>query len=58
MKKRTALGQLKKQGHSEQMFDGRPVIVIYYTFSDLNPCSANLRILVERFCLVNFDVTC
>ena len=58
MKKRTALGQLKNLCHPEQMFDDRLVIGICNTFSNLNPCSANLRILAERFCLVNFDVTC
>jgi L-arabonate dehydrase len=43
-----ARGWLKNQGHPEQMFDGRPVIGICNTFSDLNPCNANLRILAEQ----------
>ena len=43
-----ARGWLKAQGHPQQMFDGRPVIGICNTFSDLNPCNANLRILAEQ----------
>ena len=43
-----ARGWLRNQGHPEQMFDGRPVIGICNTFSDLNPCNANLRILAEQ----------
>jgi dihydroxy-acid dehydratase len=43
-----ARGWAKNQGHPEQMFDGRPVIGICNTFSDLNPCNAHLRILGEQ----------
>ncbi len=43
-----ARGWMRNQGHPEQMFDGRPVIGICNTFSDLNPCNANLRILAEQ----------
>ena len=42
-----ARGWLKNQGHPQQMFDGRPVIGICNTWSDLNPCNAHLRILAE-----------
>lgn len=38
---------LKNQGHPQQMFDGRPVIGICNTWSDLTPCNAHLRILAE-----------
>ncbi len=41
-------GWTKNQGHPEQMFDGRPVIGICNTWSDLNPCNAHLRILAEQ----------
>lgn len=41
-------GWAKNQGHPEQMFDGRPVIGICNTWSDLNPCNAHLRILAEQ----------
>ncbi len=43
-----ARGWAKNQGHPEQMFDGRPVIGICNTWSDLNPCNAHLRILAEQ----------
>ena len=43
-----ARGWAKNQGHPEQMFDGRPVIGICNTYSDLNPCNAHLRILGEQ----------
>ena len=42
-----ARGWLKNQGHPQQMFDGRPVIGICNTWSDLNPCNAHLRIIAE-----------
>ena len=42
-----ARGWLKNQGHPGQMFDGKPVIGICNTWSDLNPCNAHLRILAE-----------
>jgi L-arabonate dehydrase len=38
---------LKNQGHPEDMFDGRPVIGICNTWSDLTPCNAHFRILAE-----------
>src|SRR3954467_4135700 len=39
---------LKNQGHPEDMFDGRPVIGICNTWSDLTPCNGHLRIIAER----------
>src|SRR5881628_2951382 len=39
---------LKGQGHPEDMFDGRPVIGICNTWSDLTPCNGHLRIVAER----------
>ena len=39
---------LKNQGHSAAMFDGRPVIGICDTSSDLTPCNTHLRGLVEH----------
>ncbi len=38
---------MKNQGHPEDMFDGRPVIGICNTASDLTPCNAHFRQLVE-----------
>lgn len=38
---------MKNQGHPDHMFDGRPVIGICNTWSDLNPCNAHLRDLAE-----------
>lgn len=38
---------LKNQGYPEDMFDGRPVIGICNTWSDLTPCNAHFRILAE-----------
>ncbi len=38
---------LKNQGHPDDMFDGRPVIGICNTWSELTPCNAHLRILAE-----------
>ncbi len=43
-----ARGWLKNQGHPDQMFDGRPVIGICNTWSELNPCNAHLQILAEQ----------
>jgi dihydroxy-acid dehydratase len=40
-------GWIKNQGHPNQMFDGRPVIGICNTWSDLTPCNGHLRILAE-----------
>src|SRR5688500_9789232 len=39
---------LKNQGHPDDLFDGRPVIGICNTWSDLTPCNGHLRILAER----------
>jgi dihydroxy-acid dehydratase len=38
---------MKNQGHPEDEFDGRPVIGICNTWSDLTPCNAHFRILAE-----------
>ena len=40
--------RMKNQGTPQQMFDGRPVIGICNTWSELTPCNANLRILSEH----------
>ena len=40
--------RMKNQGTPQQMFDGRPVIGICNTWSELTPCNANLRILCEH----------
>ena len=37
----------KNQGYPDHMFDGRPVIGICNTWSDLTPCNAHLRIIAE-----------
>ena len=37
----------KNQGYPDHMFDGRPVIGICNTWSDLTPCNAHFRILAE-----------
>ena len=39
---------MKNQGFPEDMFDGRPVIGICNTWSELTPCNAHLRELAER----------
>jgi L-arabonate dehydrase len=39
---------LKNQGVPDDVFDGRPVIGICNTFSDLTPCNAHFRTLAER----------
>jgi L-arabonate dehydrase len=39
---------MKSQGIPHRMFDGRPVIGICNTFSELTPCNAHLRDLAER----------
>ena len=39
---------LKNQGHAARMFDGRPVIGICNTWSDLTPCNGHLRGLAEH----------
>jgi dihydroxy-acid dehydratase len=38
---------MKSQGHPSHMFDGRPVIGIANTYSDLTPCNGHLRQLAE-----------
>lgn len=39
---------MKNQGLPPDLFDGRPVIGILNTFSELNPCNAHLNDLAER----------
>ena len=39
---------MKNQGHPQRMFDGRPVIGICNTWSDLTPCNGHLRGLAEH----------
>ncbi|WP_222184559.1 IlvD/Edd family dehydratase [Geminicoccus harenae] len=39
---------MKNQGHPDEMFDGRPVIGICNTASDLTPCNTHFRGLVEH----------
>lgn len=39
---------MRNQGHPPHMFDGRPVIGICNTFSDLTPCNGHFRELAER----------
>lgn len=41
-------GWMKSQGHPDDAFDGRPVIGICNTFSELTPCNAHLRGLAEH----------
>ena len=41
-------GWMKNQGFTHDMFDGRPVIGILNTWSELTPCNAHLRDLAER----------
>ncbi|KUP93292.1 L-arabinonate dehydratase [Tritonibacter horizontis] len=41
-------GWLKNQGHPHDLFDGRPVIGILNTWSDLTPCNGHLRDLAEK----------
>lgn len=38
---------LKNQGYPDDMFDGRPVIGICNTWSELTPCNTHLRVLAE-----------
>jgi L-arabonate dehydrase len=38
---------MKNQGFSEDLFDGRPVIGICNTWSELTPCNAHLRDIAE-----------
>ena len=39
---------MRNQGHPDHMFDGRPVIGICNTWSELTPCNAHFRELAER----------
>src|SRR5438874_5522629 len=39
---------MKNQGLPHHLFDGRPVIGICNTWSDLTPCNGHLRIVAER----------
>lgn len=41
-------GWLKNQGYPADLFDGRPVIGILNTWSDLTPCNGHLRDLAEK----------
>ncbi len=41
-------GWIKNQGHPDDLFDGRPVIGIMNTWSDLTPCNGHLRELAEK----------
>ncbi|TQS72565.1 dihydroxy-acid dehydratase [Rhodobacteraceae bacterium] len=41
-------GWLKNQGYPHDMFDGRPIIGILNTWSDLTPCNGHLRELAEK----------
>lgn len=41
-------GWMKNQGFPHDMFDGRPVIGILNTWSELTPCNAHLNELAER----------
>ncbi|HYC86158.1 MAG TPA: IlvD/Edd family dehydratase [Chryseosolibacter sp.] len=38
---------MKNQGFPEDLFDGRPVIGICNTWSELTPCNAHLRVIAE-----------
>jgi L-arabonate dehydrase len=39
---------MRNQGWPDDVFDGRPVIGVCNTWSELTPCNAHLRILAER----------
>ncbi|PUB17037.1 L-arabinonate dehydratase [Yoonia sediminilitoris] len=41
-------GWMKNQGWPHDMFDGRPIIGILNTWSDLTPCNGHLRELAEK----------
>ncbi|MDB6452964.1 L-arabinonate dehydratase [Falsirhodobacter sp. 20TX0035] len=41
-------GWMKNQGYPHDLFDGRPVIGILNTWSDLTPCNGHLRELSEK----------
>ncbi|MEV4129894.1 IlvD/Edd family dehydratase [Nocardia sp. NPDC049707] len=39
---------MRSQGHPDRVFDGRPVIGICNTFSELTPCNGHLREIAEH----------
>ena len=41
-------GWMRNQGLPSHLFDGRPVIGICNTFSELTPCNAHFRDIAER----------
>lgn len=41
-------GWMKNQGFPHDLFDGRPVIGILNTWSELTPCNAHLDVIAER----------
>lgn len=41
-------GWLKNQGYPDDLFDGRPVIGVLNTWSDLTPCNGHMRELAEK----------
>jgi len=41
-------GWLKNQGYPSDLFDGRPIIGIMNTWSELTPCNGHLRELAEK----------
>ncbi|SCM67776.1 L-arabinonate dehydratase [Donghicola eburneus] len=41
-------GWMKNQGYPHDLFDGRPIIGILNTWSDLTPCNGHLRELSEK----------
>lgn len=41
-------GWLKNQGYPHDLFDGRPIVGIMNTWSDLTPCNGHLRELAEK----------
>ena len=41
-------GWMKNQGYPDDLFDGRPVIGILNTWSDMTPCNGHLRELAEK----------
>jgi L-arabonate dehydrase len=41
-------GWMKNQGYPHDLFDGRPIIGIMNTWSDLTPCNGHLRELAEK----------
>jgi dihydroxy-acid dehydratase len=41
-------GWMKNQGYPHDVFDGRPIIGILNTWSDLTPCNGHLRELAEK----------